>query len=126
MQPGTTAGKIEARVVEKLNPHSAFMTGFVRVLGNLGVLLFWIVLAANFMSHDWVADTFAAKSACVVGVALGTNLWFCGLSYGVSLGQGRFSERTLVRVQRISGICLIAVGLFDGGHIIWQLTRHRI
>jgi hypothetical protein len=57
---------------------------------------------------------------------LGTNLWFCGLSYGVSLGQGRFSERTLVRVQRISGICLIAVGLFDGGHIIWQLTRHRI
>ena len=126
MQPGTAAGKIEARVVEKFNPHSAFMTGFVRVLGNLGVLLFWIVLAANFMSHDWVTDTFAAKSACVVGVALGTNLWFCGLSYGVSLGHGRFSERTLVRVQRISGICLIAVGLFDGGHIIWQLTRHRI
>jgi len=125
-QPGTAAGIIEARVVEKLNPHSAFMTGFVRVLGNLGVLLFWIVLAANFMSHDWVTDTFAAKSACIVGVALGTNLWFCGLSYCVSLGQGRFSERTLVRVQRISGICLIAVGLFDGGHIIWQLTRHRI
>ncbi len=64
MQLGTAAGKIEARVGEKLHPHSAFMTGFVRVMGNLGVLLFWIVLAANFMSHDWVADTFAAKS-CV-------------------------------------------------------------
>jgi threonine/homoserine/homoserine lactone efflux protein len=125
-QLGTAAGKIEARVGEKFNPHSAFMNGFVRVLGNLGVLLFWIVLAANFMSHDWVADTFSAKTACIVGVALGTNLWFCGLSYGVSLGQGRFSERTLVRMQRISGICLIAVGLFDGGHIVWQLARHRI
>jgi threonine/homoserine/homoserine lactone efflux protein len=125
-QLGVTAGKIEARVGEKLNPHSAFMTGFVRVLGNLGVLLFWIVFAANLMSHNWVADALAAKAACVAGVALGTNLWFCTLSYGVSRGQGRFSEATLVRMQHISGICLIAYGLFAGGHIVWQLTRHRI
>jgi threonine/homoserine/homoserine lactone efflux protein len=125
-QLGAAAGRIEARVGEKWHPTSAFMTGFVRVLGNLGVLLFWIVLAANFMSHDWVADAFVAKAACVGGVALGTNLWFCTLSYGVSRGQGRFSENTLVRMQHISGICLIAVGLFDGGHIVWQLARHRI
>ena len=46
------------------------MTGFARVLGNLGVLLFWIVLAANLMARDWVdADSFAAKAACVGGVA---------------------------------------------------------
>jgi threonine/homoserine/homoserine lactone efflux protein len=121
-----TAGKIEARVGAKLHPHSAFMTGFVRVLGNLGVLLFWIVLAANFMSHDWVADTLVAKTACIAGVALGTNLWFCTLSYGVSRGHGRFSENTLLRMQHISGLCLIVVGLFDGGHIVWQLARHKI
>jgi threonine/homoserine/homoserine lactone efflux protein len=120
------AGRIEARVGQRLHPHSAFMTGFVRVLGNLGVLLFWIVLAANFMSHDWVADAFSAKAACIGGVALGTNLWFCMLSYGVSRGHGRFSESTLVRMQHISGLCLIVVGLFDGGHIVWQLARHRI
>jgi threonine/homoserine/homoserine lactone efflux protein len=125
-QLGAAAGRIEARVGEKLHPHSAFMTGFVRVLGNLGVLLFWIVLAANFMSHDWVADTFVAKTACVVGVALSTNLWFCTLSYGVSRGHGRFSESTLLRMQHISGICLIAVGCFDGGHIVWQLAKHKI
>ena len=53
---GAASEKIEARLEEKLHPHSAFMTGFVRVMGNLGVLLFWIVLAANFMSHDWVDD----------------------------------------------------------------------
>ena len=125
-QLGAAAGKIEARVGEKFNPHSAFMTGFVRVMGNLGVLLFWIVLAANFMSHDWVEDAFVAKAACVAGVALGTNLWFCALSYGVSRGHGRFSESTLVRMQHISGLCLVAVGLFDGGHIVWQLARHKI
>ena len=102
------------------------MNGFVRVLGNFGVLLFWIVLAANFMAHDWVADTLIAKAACIGGVAVGTNLWFCVLSFGVSRGHGRFSENTLVRMQHISGLCLIAVGLFDGGHIVWQLARHKI
>jgi len=124
-QLGAAAGRIEARVGEKLHPHSAFMTGFVRVLGNFGVLLFWIVLAANFMSHDWVADNLTAKFSCIVGVALGTNLWFCALSYGVSRGHGRFSQTTLIRMQHISGLCLIAVGLFDGGHIVWQLAKHR-
>jgi threonine/homoserine/homoserine lactone efflux protein len=123
---GVASEKIEARLGEKLHPHSAFMTGFVRVMGNLGVLLTWIVLAANFMAHDWVANELAAKVACVGGVALGTNVWFCGLSYGVSRGRGQFSERTLLRFQHISGICLVAVGLFDGAHIVWQLARHKI
>jgi threonine/homoserine/homoserine lactone efflux protein len=118
--------KIEARLDKKLQPHSAFATGFVRVMGNLGVLLFWIVLAANFMAHDWVADKISAKAACVAGVALGTNAWFCALSFGVSRGHKRFSEQTLLRLQHISGICLIVVGLFDGGHIVWQLARHKI
>ncbi len=123
---GVASEKIEARLGEKLHPHSAFMSGFVRVMGNLGVLLTWIVLAANFMAHDWVANELAAKVACVGGVALGTNVWFCGLSYGVSRGRGQFSERTLLRFQHISGICLVAVGLFDGAHIVWQLARHKI
>jgi threonine/homoserine/homoserine lactone efflux protein len=123
---GVASEKIEARLGGKLHPHSAFMTGFVRVMGNLGVLLTWIVLAANFMAHDWVEDTLAAKIACIGGVALGTNAWFGLLSYGVSRGRGQFSERTLLSFQHISGVCLIAVGLFDGGHIVWQLARHKI
>src|SRR5687768_2630493 len=38
--------EIEEKIEEKLHPHSAFMIGFVRVMGNPGVLLFWIILAA--------------------------------------------------------------------------------
>jgi threonine/homoserine/homoserine lactone efflux protein len=117
--------KIEARLGGKWHPRSAFMTGFVRVLGNLGVLLTWIVLAANLMAHDWFEDTLAAKIACICGVALGTNAWFFTLSYGVSRGHGRVSEQTLLRLQHISGICLIAVGLFDGAHIVWQMVKHK-
>jgi len=123
---GVASEKIEARLEVKLHPRSAFMTGFVRVMGNLGVLLTWIVLAANFMSHDWVADNFFAKAACVGGVALGTNTWFCMLSFGVSRGRGQFSEKTLLRLQHLSGFCLIAVGLLDGAHIVLQLARHKM
>lgn len=127
------SAKLEARLDKKLHPHSAFMTGFVRVMGNLGVLLTWIVLAAYLMSHEayfsshsWVADRFAAKTACVIGVALGTSFWFFILSYSVSRGHGKFSEKKLLRMQHISGFCLLLAGLYGGLHVIWQLTRHRI
>ena len=124
-QLGSAASRIEKRIDEKLHPHSAFMTGLVRVMGNLGVLLFWIVLALYFLSHDWVDDTLAGKSACIAGVALGANLWFFVASYLSSRGQGRLSEQTLLRMEHLSGICLLVLGFYHGGHIAWQLARHR-
>ena len=131
-QLGGPASVIEKRIDEKLHPHSAFMIGFARVLGNMGVLLFWIVVAAYFMSHEswftsyeWVEDTITAKAAFIAGVALGANLWFCALSYRVSRGQDRFSELTLLRMERFSGVWLLGLGLYDGAHIAMQLARHR-
>src|SRR5208282_4112982 len=80
-QLGAAASRIEQRIDEKLHPHSAFMIGFARVLGNVGVLLFWIVAAAYFLSHEayftsyeWVEDTLAAKAAFIAGVALRAQL----------------------------------------------------
>lgn len=117
--------KLESRLEQKFNLHSAFMTGFVRVLGNLGVLLFWIIVAANLMAHNWVnPDQFSAKAACVGGVALGTNTWFVLLSFGVSRSHGRVSEKMLLKLQHFSGICLIAFGIIHGAHVAWQLAKH--
>ncbi len=131
-QLGVTASRIEKRIDEKLHPHSAFMIGFTRVLGNLGVLLFWIVAAAYFMSHDawfttyeWVEDSIAAKAAFITGVALGANLWFCALSYGVARKRRQFSEKTLLRMEHFSGVCLLGIGLYDGVHIALLLARHK-
>jgi L-lysine exporter family protein LysE/ArgO len=136
-QLGAAASRIERRIDEKLHPHTAFTIGFVRVMGNMGVLLFWILAAAYFMSHEswftnyeWVEDNFAAKAAFITGVVTGAIVWFCALSFIVSHhGYGRFSERTLLRLQRVSGICLLALALYDGAHIAWQLAhlaRHRM
>ena len=115
--------KLEARLERKLHPHSGYATGLVRVMGNLGVLLFWIFLAAYLLSHDWVDNTLAAKAACVAGVALGTNTWFVLLSFGVSRGYGRMSEPDLLRMQHFSGVILIVFGLVQ---IVLKLAGFKI
>jgi threonine/homoserine/homoserine lactone efflux protein len=123
---GAAVNRIELRVQERLHPHSAFMTGLVRVMGNVGVLVFWIILAANFISHEWVSPDWPGKLACVAGVAVGTGLWFFGLSWGASLGHGKFSERTLLRMERLSGAGLLVLALIHGCTIMWEMARHKM
>ena len=117
------AERLEARLEERLHPHSAFMTGAVRVLGNVGVLVFWIILAANFISREWVTPDWPGKLACVAGVAVATSAWFAGLSWAASLRHGKLSERTLLRMEHWSGAGLLILALIHGGSIIWQMHR---
>jgi L-lysine exporter family protein LysE/ArgO len=123
VQSVPTASKMEERIEGKFHPTSAYMTGFVRVMGNLGVLAFWIVLAANFISREWVRPSLESKGACVLGVMAGTGLWFFGLSYAVSVRRKKFSEKTLLRMQRGSGLSLLLLGLGHGCQIVWQMHR---
>jgi len=120
---GAAAALFEARLGARLQPHSAFLTGLVRVMGNVGVLVFWIILAANFISREWVTPDWPGKLACVGGVALGTGGWFVGLSWLVSLGHGRISEKSLLRMERFSGVGLVILALIHGGTIIWQMRK---
>jgi threonine/homoserine/homoserine lactone efflux protein len=118
--------RFEERIEKRLHPHSAFMTGLVRVLGNVGVLVFWIILAANFISREWVTPDWPGKLACVAGVLVGTSLWFTALSWVVSLGHGKWSEQTLLRIERFSGVGLLALALIHGGTIIWQMRMAHL
>lgn len=122
----STATRIETRIEERLHPHSAFMIGFVRTMANPGVLLCWIVLSAGFISYEWVPPTNEGKAACILGVAGGTGIWFFGLSWFAALGHGRMSEKTLLRMEHISGFCLLGLALFYGGNIVWQLARPKL
>jgi hypothetical protein len=85
------------------------------------VLVFWIVLAANFISRDWVTPDWPGKLACVAGVAVGAGLWYAALSWVGSLGYGKLSEKTLLRMEHFSGACLLILALIHGGTIIWQM-----
>jgi threonine/homoserine/homoserine lactone efflux protein len=117
--------KMEERIEEQFQPKSAFMTGMVRVVGNLGVPASWVFLGAYFVSHGWVEPTLSSKGCCVLGVTLGTGLWFFGLAYAVSLGHKKFSEKTLLRMERGSGIMLLVFGLAHGIYIAWQMHQNH-
>jgi threonine/homoserine/homoserine lactone efflux protein len=114
-------GRNKFRLEERLHPHSAFMTGFVRVMGNVGVLVFWVILAANFISREWVSPDWAGKLACVGGVTVGAGSWYIGLGWLVSLGHGKLSEKTLLRMEHYSGMGLIILALIHGGTMLWQM-----
>jgi threonine/homoserine/homoserine lactone efflux protein len=122
---GETAHKIEARIGARLNPSSAFMTGFVRVLANPGVMVGWFFIAAYFMSRDWVTPDWQGKIACVAGVGLGTVAWFMVLSCQSSKGYGKFSEKTLLRIEHWSGIGLLLLALLHGSWIVRQMVEHH-
>jgi len=117
------ADALEHRIEEKLHPHSAFMIGFVRVLANPGVFLGWIILAANFISREWVTTDWSSKLTCIAGVALSIGGWFTGLSWLCSLGHRRISPSGLLKMERISGIIIIGIAIAHGVHIVWKLAK---
>ena len=119
-------GAMEEQIKAKVNPQAAFAIGFVRVFANPGVFLFWIILAAYFISREWVQPTWPGKLSCVAGVAGGTSVWFSGLSYAVSRGHKKFTEKTLLRMEHFSGVCMLALAVIHGAHMVWKMAKHKI
>ncbi len=117
---------VEAQIKAKLAPRSAFAIGFVRVMGNPGVFLFWIVLAAHFRSREWVPASRAGVASCVAGVGTATVLWFSGLSYAVSRGHKKFTERTLLRIEHASGIAMLILAVIQGIYIVIKMTHYKL
>ena len=117
--------ELEARVEQKFHPTSAYMQGFVRVMANPAVLLFWIVGAAFLISREWVnTDYRGTKFACVCGVAVGLGIWFAGLSYFSSFGHGRLSEKTLLKLEHCSGVALLVLAAIHGWNIVHTMVQH--
>ena len=112
-------------IEQKLHPRSAFMVGFVRVLGNPAVILVWVTLTATFLSHNWIDQTLDDRAGFVLGVASGASLWFVLLAYGVSRGHGRISPRVLLRMEHISGALLLIAALWIGARIVRELHKHH-
>ena len=117
--------KSAERIEQRLHPHTAFMTGFVRVLANPNVLLFWITLSATFVAHEWMDTTWQSKVSCVGGVAVGALAWFVMLSFGASRGHGRCSDNTLLKLSRVSGGLLVLMALYLGTRLVMLLAHRR-
>ncbi len=125
MHISATADRLEERIEGRFKPTSAFMTGFVRVMANPGVFLLWLLLAANFISREWVHPMWDDKLICVGGVVSAVGLWFLGLSWAVSLKHGKLQEKTLVRIENLSGVGLLFLAFLHAAHIIWRMAHHH-
>lgn len=99
-------------VEHKFHPHTAFWTGFVRVLGNPAILLFWFTLSATFLAHEWITENVRSKVLCATGNFLGGMTWFFLLSFAVTKAHRKFTPRTLVIMSHASGLSLIIASFF--------------
>jgi threonine/homoserine/homoserine lactone efflux protein len=99
-------------VEHKFHPHTAFWTGFVRVLGNPAILLFWFTLSATFLAHNWITDEITSKVTCGAGSLVGGMTWFFLLSWVVAKGRHKLSKRNLLMMSQVSGLSLIIAAFF--------------
>ncbi len=118
-----TTSRSAERIEERLHPHTAFMTGFVRTLGNPGVLLLWVALSATFLSHAWVDPNWTSKSICIGGVAVGGLVWFTLLSYVVSIAHRHLSDKALLNMSRSAGGMLLVAALALGYKLALLLAQ---
>lgn len=127
LQAGHIPGeeKMEAFVQRKLHPHTAFWTGFARVLGNPGVLLLWIAITGWLLAHGALETSWAIEGCFCTGVALSGLLWFGAVSWGVSRGHGRFSGLALRRLSQASGVLLLITAVVIAGRIVLLLAKFR-
>jgi len=117
--------KIEDTIERRFHPTSHFMTGLVRTLANPGVLIFWIAIGAMFISRGWVEPNYTGKLLCVAGVAGGVGVFYFALAWGAALGHGRFSDKTMRRMEIGSGIGLIVLGVIHGLRLGWQVAKAK-
>jgi threonine/homoserine/homoserine lactone efflux protein len=99
-------------VEHKFHPHTAFWIGFVRVLGNPAILLFWFTLSATFLAHNWISENNTSKVLCGAGSLVGGMTWFLLLSWVVARGRHKLSKRSLLIMSQVSGLSLIIAALF--------------
>lgn len=114
--PGENRGV--ALVEHRFHPHTAFWTGFLRVLGNPGILLLWITVTATLSARDWLQGDWPSRWLFVAGVSGGAFLWFLVLAWGVTRGHGRISPAALRRLSQTSGVLLLGIAAAVGIRLV--------
>ena len=89
---------------------SAFVSCFLLTLANPATILSFLAIFAALGLADRPGDLTAAL-IMVLGVFLGSALWWLGLSGAVGMMRHKVGEGVRVWINRISGIVLGAFGL---------------
>jgi threonine/homoserine/homoserine lactone efflux protein len=89
----------------------AYLSTFVLTLTNPMTILSFAATFAG-LGLAGASGGYAASAALVLGVFIGSALWWLLLSGGVSLFRARFDARALRWLNLISGLVLLGFGLW--------------
>jgi threonine/homoserine/homoserine lactone efflux protein len=89
----------------------AFVSCFLLTLTNPTTILSFLAIFAGLGLAEWVRD-YGAAAVLVLGVLLGSALWWLFLSGAVSLLRARLSAAALVWINRFSAAVILLFGLF--------------
>ena len=92
---------------------AAYASTFLLTLSNPTTILSFIAIFAGFGLGAYAS--YAAASAMVLGVFLGSALWWIILSGSVGLLRSRLNQTWMRWVNRISGTMILAFGLIAVG-----------
>ena len=87
-------------------------TFFLTLTNPMTILSFAGVFAGLGLAGE---SSYGEAGILVLGVFLGSALWWLLLSGGVSLIRGKLSDRALLWVNRISGMMIVAFGIVAFG-----------
>lgn len=87
----------------------AFISTFILNFTNPATILSFLAIYAGFGLHDLSGDYFSA-TLLVLGVFVGSALWWVLLAVGLLVCHGKFGERELRWVHRVSGVIIAGFG----------------
>jgi threonine/homoserine/homoserine lactone efflux protein len=90
---------------------SAYATTMLLTLSNPTTILSFLGIFAALGLRD-ATSSYASASIFVLGVFLGSTLWWLILSSGVGLLRSRITDGGLHWVNKVSGILVAAFGMY--------------
>jgi len=106
----------EARqAADATTPLKATLSVFVLTLANPMTILSFVAVFASISTGHVAGHTLGASQAAtmVLGVFLGSALWWLGLSTMVSSVRHRLSAKTMQSINRLSGAILLGFAVYQ-------------
>jgi threonine/homoserine/homoserine lactone efflux protein len=95
---------------------AAYASTFVLTMANPTTILSFVAICAGLGLRS--TTSYAVAAIFVVGVFLGSAIWWVMLSAGVGLLRGRLDQARLRWVNRLSGTLIVAFGAYALGAVV--------
>lgn len=85
--------------------------GFLMTLANPGALVLMLGIVAFFkLDIEAAPSYYAGVVSSILGVIIGTNLWWVAFTSLINMFRKKFKLRQLIAINRISGVVIAALG----------------